>query len=119
VLAAEPPAAQAPLTPAAREATSTVSATSANAAVSGANADVAKEADAKAQAAALDKRMRSRGYKPKVKNGVTVYCRNEPEIGSHFEHLVCGSGEDLENAALSAQAETERIQQASHAGSAK
>jgi hypothetical protein len=123
-LAAEPPQAPAvqaaPSTPASSEATAAASAASATTAASGAKADPVKEADAKAQALALDKKMRGQGYKPKVnKNGITMYCRNEPEIGSHFERPVCGTPEDLERAALSSKEETERIQQASHAGSAK
>jgi hypothetical protein len=121
-LAAEPPQAPAvqaaPSTPASSAATAAVSAAPATTAASSAKADGVKDADAKAQALALDKKMRGRGYKPRVKNGVTVYCRNETELGSHFDHQVCGTPEDLERAALNAKEETERIQQASHAGSA-
>jgi hypothetical protein len=121
-LAAEPPqapAVQAPSTPASSGATA-VSAASATTTASSAKADPVKDADPKAQALALDKKMRGRGYKPRVdKNGITMYCRNEPEIGSHFGHQVCGTPEDLERAALNAKEATESIQQASHAGSAK
>jgi len=120
-LAAEPPQAPAVQQPApSTPVSSEVSAASATTAASSAKADPVKDADAKAQALALDKKMRGQGYKPKVnKNGITMYCRNEQELGSHFGHQVCGTPEDLERAALTSKEETERIQQASHAGSAK
>jgi hypothetical protein len=123
-LAAEPPQAPAvqaaPSTPGSSEATAAVSAAATTTAASSAKAETVKDGDAKAQALALDKKMRGQGYKPRVqKNGTTLYCRNEPDLGSHFERQFCGTPEDLERAALSAKEATESIQQASRAGSAK
>jgi hypothetical protein len=35
------------------------------------------------------KQVRARGYKQRVRNGKSVYCRNEKSIGSRFEETVC------------------------------
>jgi hypothetical protein len=44
---------------------------------------------------ALDKSLRSRGYKVEVKNGTTYYCRRELVVGSHFESKVCSTSDQM------------------------
>jgi len=44
---------------------------------------------------ATDKRLRSQGYKPEVRNGTKIYCRKETEMGSRFPTKVCGTPEQL------------------------
>jgi uncharacterized protein involved in type VI secretion and phage assembly len=65
-----------------------------------AQADASKGAEAaKTQSAELDaqaKRLRAAGYKPKVQNGQTVYCRKEAVVGSRFPQEVCGSAESID-----------------------
>jgi hypothetical protein len=86
--------------------TATVSAPS-KAAASSAKAPSAKDAEA---AAAQDKRLRSQGYKPVVRNGITQYCRNEATVGTRFSIPVCGTPDELDKAALSGKELTESIQ---------
>ena len=56
-------------------------------------ADTAKDAE---ELGKRDKRLRSQGYKPKVVNGTTFYCRGEVTLGSHFEKQVCGTADQME-----------------------
>jgi hypothetical protein len=49
----------------------------------------------KATEAAQDKTLRSRGFKPVTRNGSTVYCRRETQIGSHLETSVCAPADQL------------------------
>jgi hypothetical protein len=51
----------------------------------------------------MDKKWRSMGYKPVVRQGETLYCRREPTLGTHFEANVCRTSTDLEAAQRSAQ----------------
>jgi hypothetical protein len=50
-----------------------------------------------------DKKWRSKGYKPVVRHGETLYCRREPTLGTHFEANICRTPADLEIAERSAQ----------------
>jgi len=52
---------------------------------------------------ATDKRLRSQGYKPEVRNGIKIYCRKETAIGSHFESKVCATPEQLAQASKDSQ----------------
>jgi hypothetical protein len=42
-----------------------------------------------------EKRLLSAGYHLHVENGQKVFCRREAQLGSHFEHKVCGTAEQL------------------------
>jgi hypothetical protein len=66
----------------------------------------AKQADLDAQA----KRLRIAGYKPKVQNGQTLYCRKEAVVGSRFEKEICGSPEALDKATRDSKDMTGDIQ---------
>ena len=60
---------------------------------------------------ALIKRMRGRGYKPINRNGILVFCRNEGQIGTHFEHTRCNTLDELKNAEQTGKDYTNQIQQ--------
>ena len=49
------------------------------------------------------KRLRSQGYRPKVQNGRTVFCRREVVLGSHFGSDVCGTADELDKTTASAK----------------
>ena len=51
---------------------------------------------AAAIAAARDKRLRDRGYKPEKRHGETIYCRSEMVVGTRFPSKVCGTGDQLD-----------------------
>jgi hypothetical protein len=61
---------------------------------------------------AQDKALRSQGYKPEVRNGVTVYCRKETHLGSRFDTKVCGSPEELADATVNSKDMTGKAQRA-------
>jgi hypothetical protein len=42
------------------------------------------------------KRMRKLGYKPQVRNGNTVYCKETEVIGTRFPQTVCSDGDTIE-----------------------
>lgn len=42
------------------------------------------------------KKYRSKGYKPQVHDGKTVFCHSEANLGSRLEHQVCRTAEQLE-----------------------
>jgi hypothetical protein len=60
--------------------------------------------------AAQDKKWRSQGYKPVVRNGETLYCRREPILGSHFATSACRTAASLEDAERSGQYYVEQNQ---------
>ena len=107
----QPPAAAATTTPAsatsasAAPASATVSAAAPSAesqkSVSGPKSDVTPE---------QMKNLRAAGYKPQVRNGETLFCRNEPVLGSRLEKRVCGTAADIERSTLNSQELAERIQ---------
>jgi hypothetical protein len=89
--AATPAAATSPA-PTATPAASTAAPQAASAAASAtAPADAAA-----ALAAARDKRLRDRGYKPEKRHGETIYCRSEMVVGTRFPSKVCGTGDQLD-----------------------
>jgi hypothetical protein len=57
------------------------------------------------------KQMRSRGYKPVNRNGTLVFCRDEAEIGSHFQRTHCSTLKQLKDAELSGKEYVNSIQQ--------
>ena len=59
-------------------------------------APAAAAASANAAQAAEDKRLLAAGYKPEMRNGTKVWCRNEGETGSHLGgHKVCDTAERI------------------------
>jgi hypothetical protein len=72
----------------------------------------ASDADVAAQKEAADeaKRLRGMGWKPRVQNGVTVYCKKEDVIGSRFPTENCGSARDIEARMQDSQQAVSKIQ---------
>jgi hypothetical protein len=68
-------------------------------AVSGAKAESPQDVELDKQT----KRLRSQGYKPKVQNGRTVFCRREVVLGSHFGVDVCGTADELDKTTANAR----------------
>ena len=67
-----------------------------------------------ADAAATDaeiKQMRGRGYKPVNRNGTLVFCRDEGEIGTHFQRTRCSTLKQLKDAELTGKEYVNSIQQ--------
>ena len=90
---------------AAAPASSTASAQTTAASKPAASADATDEA--------TDKRLRSQGYKPEVRNGTKIYCRKEAELGSRFESKICGTAEQLSNANKDSQDALDKVQRQS------
>jgi hypothetical protein len=59
---------------------------------------------------ATDKRLRSQGYKPEVRNGTRIYCRKETEMGSRFPSKVCATAEQLAAANKDSQDALNKVQ---------
>ena len=57
------------------------------------------------------KQMRGRGYKPVNRNGTLVFCRDEGELGSHFQRTHCSTLDQLKQAELSGKEYVNSIQQ--------
>jgi hypothetical protein len=57
------------------------------------------------------KQMRSRGYKPVNRNGTLVFCRDEGELGSHFQRTRCSTLKQLKDAELSGKEYVNSLQQ--------
>ncbi len=56
-------------------------------------------------------RMLSQGYKPKKGRGDAVlYCRSEPQLGSHFEKTVCLSAEQIKQRTQDSREITEKLE---------
>jgi len=73
-------------------------------------ADKSDVVDAAATEAEI-KRMRGRGYKPVNRNGTLVFCRDEGELGSHFQRTHCSTLKQLKDAEQSGQEYVNSIQQ--------
>jgi len=101
----------APATPAV-PATPAQSAVAPNAAAATTAAAASPAADAAAAAAAAQaKRLRSAGYKPKTKNGQTVWCKQVTEIGSRLAQAdQCGTPDQIEQAMQDSKDAVERMQ---------
>jgi hypothetical protein len=57
------------------------------------------------------KQMRSRGYKPVNRNGTLVFCREEGELGSHFQRTRCSTLKQLKDAEQSGKEFVDTLQQ--------
>ena len=57
------------------------------------------------------KQMRGRGFKPVTRNGTTVFCRAEGEIGTHFQRTRCSTLDELRAAELTGKEYVNSIQQ--------
>jgi hypothetical protein len=57
------------------------------------------------------KQMRGRGFKPVTRNGTMVFCRDEGEIGTHFQRTRCSTLDQLKQAELSGKEYVKSIQQ--------
>ena len=56
-------------------------------------------------------RLLSKGYKPQQGRGENVlYCRNEAQLGSHFEKRVCLSADQIKTATQDSRDATESLQ---------
>jgi hypothetical protein len=121
--AAQPPA-QAPAPPSAATQTTAAQTTAPSAPSSAADAKAAPGTPAAPPAkadksevvnvAATEaeiKRMRGRGYKPVNRNGTLVFCRDEGEIGTHFQRTHCSTLDQLKQAELSGKEYVNSIQQ--------
>jgi hypothetical protein len=76
-------------------------------------ADTAKDGDQEGQV----KRLRAMGYRPKMVNGTTMYCRGEAVLGSRFEKQRCGTADDLDKATRNSQDTVGDIQRSALTGS--
>ena len=89
-LAADPPSASAPP---AQSATAPVAATTAATAPTVSDHKTAADAALAAQI----HRLRSAGYKPKVKDGATIWCKQQTALGSRLSQVeICGSPDQVE-----------------------
>ena len=115
---AQPPAAESPAAPAPAAQTSAATApasTSEAKQVAGATPAPAPKAD-KSEAGngvpteAEIKQMRGRGYKPVNRNGTLVFCRDEGELGSHFQRTRCNTLKELKDAELNGKEYANSVQ---------
>ena len=59
-----------------------------------------------------EKNLRSAGYKPEMRNGVNIWCRKEPVLGSRLaEQKNCGTAEELRRSVQEIQ---NRLQETQH-----
>jgi hypothetical protein len=119
--ASDPP----PTPPAATAATAPAAADPASAADKAAAADQAKSATTTAKTTTTPegltpdqvKTLRSAHYRPEVRKGVTYYCRSETQLGTRFEHSVCGMPDDILRSIAESQQMVNQMQHAVQAGS--
>jgi hypothetical protein len=123
--AAQPPAAQAPAAPSPAAQTTAAQTTTPSAPSSAADTKAAPGTPAAPPATKADKsevvnvaateaeikQMRGRGYKPVNRNGTLVFCRDEGEIGTHFQRTRCSTLDQLKQAELSGKEYVNSIQQ--------
>jgi hypothetical protein len=101
---AQPPAASSQAEEGPKSAPSTTAA-AAPAETSSSSEDAKQAADA-AQA----KRLRGMGWKPQVRNGETVFCKQTAQIGSRFTTEECASGEDIDRRTRDSQNAIKKFQ---------
>jgi len=63
-----------------------------------------------AAAEARLKQLRAAGYKPEAHGDEVVFCRREPVLGTHFQHKVCNTAEQLESMTKTGQDEVDQMQ---------
>ena len=68
------------------------------------------DAKAAAEAEATAKMAASLGYVPRKRSGVIVYCRTEPQIGSHFETTTCITAEQVTSAAKRSEGNRDSVE---------
>ncbi len=56
------------------------------------------------------KLLRAAGYKAEVRNGQTIYCRKEAQLGSRFESKVCGTADELERLTVKSKEAIDKAQ---------
>jgi hypothetical protein len=56
------------------------------------------------------KQMRGRGYKPVNRNGMLVFCRDEGELGSHFQRTRCNTLKELKDSELNGKEYVNSVQ---------
>jgi hypothetical protein len=106
--AAEPPAASA--APAQSSAVSSAPAAAATAATAPAASDN-KTAKNGAAMSSQEHVLRTAGYKPRVRNGTTIWCRQETAIGSRLaQQERCGTPEEIERSVQEAKDTVEKLQ---------
>jgi hypothetical protein len=59
---------------------------------------------------AVDKQLRSQGFKKEVRNNVVYYCRRETILGSHFEEKACRTAARIASERTTAQDISRRAQ---------
>lgn len=72
-----------------------------------AKTDSPPQGDASASQAKI---LRAAGYKPEVRNGQTVYCRKETQLGSRFESKMCATAGEVERLTARSQESIEKVQ---------
>jgi hypothetical protein len=110
-LAAEPPVPSTPVQqsePAAAAAPPSTTVASADPSADSQKSDPASKSGISASQA---KALRLAGYKPEVRNGQTLYCRREAQLGTRFESKVCGTAAEIERSTENSQELANRIQQ--------
>ncbi len=65
---------------------------------------------AAAEAEATAKLAASLGYVPRKRNGTMLYCRTEPQIGSHFETTTCITAEQVVSAAKRSEGNRDSVE---------
>lgn len=102
-LAADPPAS----TPATEETPKpTPPITDSAATDASSSSEQAKQAADAAQA----KRLRGMGWKPQVKDGQTVFCKKQVQMGTRFTTEECASGDEIDRRTRDAQNAIKKIQ---------
>ena len=61
---------------------------------------------------AMLKQARSMGFKPKLTNGVVMYCRNEAPIGTRFDQTVCHTEDGMADLLQALQAQKDELDNA-------
>jgi hypothetical protein len=65
---------------------------------------------AAAEAEATAKMAASLGYVPRKRDGAMLYCRTEPQIGSHFETTTCIMAEQVVSAAKRSEGNRDSVE---------
>jgi hypothetical protein len=99
-----------PVSSAASSASDVKSASGTAAAPSAPKADKTEVASAGPTEAEI-KQMRGRGFKPVTRNGTMLFCRDEGQIGTHFQRTRCSTLEQLKQAEQTGKEYVNSIQQ--------
>jgi hypothetical protein len=111
---AQTPAAQIPAVPADAASPTAAQAPAPSAPSSAGDVKPASDKSEVVVVAATDaeiKQMRSRGYKPVNRNGTLVFCRDEGELGSHFQRTRCSTLKQLKDAEQTGKEYVNSLQQ--------